>query len=213
MKILLVDDHAMMRDGLRAVLTGHDDLQVVGEATDGAEAVAKVASLHPDIVVMDISMPGLSGIEATRQVLAESPTTRVIGLSMHNDRRYVRAMFQAGAVGYLLKSAASEELIHAIRAVAERRVYVSPGVAEQVVDGFVGREPGATPSPMSLSGREREVLQLIADGKTSKEIAAAMTVAVSTVETYRKQIMDKLGLRTVAELTKYAVRHGLTSIE
>ena len=214
MNILLVDDHQMMRDGLRAVLERESDLHVSGEAADGRRALELCASLHPDVVVMDIGMPGLNGIEATRQVAAHYPRTRVVALSMNADRRYVHAMFEAGAWGYLVKSSASEELIRAIRAVANDEKYVSPTVASAVLDTFVGGARAAQRDPRSeLSPREREVLQLLAEGMTSKEIAVRLDLAVSTIETHRKQIMAKLELRSVAELTKFAIRTGITTLE
>lgn len=214
MRVLLVDDHALMRAGLRAVLEREADVRVVGEAADGREAVAKAVALAPDVVVMDVAMPGLNGVEATRRLRDASPGARVIGLSMHADRRYVRAMFEAGAVGYLLKDSAPVELLAALRAVAERRTYVSPAIAGAVVEGFLrGDAAGRAPSAPELSPRERETLQLLAEGKTSKEVAASLDIAVSTVETHRRQIMAKLGLHTMAELTKYAIRHGLTSLD
>jgi DNA-binding NarL/FixJ family response regulator len=212
-KILIADDHAIMRDGLRAILAREPDLEVVGQAVDGREAVEKALSLAPDIVLMDITMPGLNGLEATRRIRDARASVRVIGLSMHADPSYVRAMFAAGADAYLLKNSASEELLLAVRAVAERRSYVSPGVAERMGDGAGEAQARGGRSPGELSARQREVLQLLAEGKTSKEVAVQMDIAVSTVETYRRQIMERLDLHTVAELTKFAVRHGLTSIE
>jgi two-component system, NarL family, response regulator NreC len=221
MKILLVDDHQMMRDGLRAVLE-KEGLEVVGEAANGHEGIAAAHRLKPDVVVMDISMPELNGIDATRRLLAEMPGLKVIGLSMHSDRRYVLALFGAGAVGYLLKNSASDELIQAVRAAVAGQRYVSPAVAGIVLDAVTGRAPESGPPSGSLrpgapskplSPREREVLQLLAEGRSSKEIAARLAVAVPTVETHRRQIMGKLGLRTIAELTKYAVREGLTTID
>jgi DNA-binding NarL/FixJ family response regulator len=212
-KILLVDDHKMMRDGLRAILE-KEELIVVGEAASGREALVSARRLRPQIVVMDISMPELNGIDATRKLLAELPGTKVIALSMNSDRRYVLAMFKAGAVGYLLKNSASEELIAAVRAVADDLTYVSPSIASLIVDDAVdaaGRS--GTVAVRTLSTREREVLQLLAEGKSSKDIAAHLNVAVPTVETHRRQIMDKLSLRTIAELTKYAIREGLTSLD
>ena len=214
MNILLVDDHQMMRDGLRAVLERESDLHVTGEAADGRTALELCSTLHPDVVVMDIGMPGLNGIEATRQVTAHHPRTRVVALSMNADRRYVHAMFEAGAWAYLVKSSASEELIRAIRAVAHDEKYVSPTVASAVLDSFVVGPRASHRDPRSdLSPREREVLQLLAEGMTSKEIANKLDLAVSTIETHRKQIMAKLELRSVAELTKFAIRSGLTTLE
>lgn len=214
MNILLVDDHQMMRDGLRAVLERESDLHVSGEAADGRTALELCSTLHPDVVVMDIGMPGLNGIEATRQVTTHHPRTRVVALSMNADRRYVHAMFEAGAWAYLVKSSASEELIRAIRAVAHDEKYVSPTVASAVLDAFVVGPKATQRDPRSeLSPREREVLQLLAEGMTSKEIAAKLDLAVSTIETHRKQIMAKLELRSVAELTKFAIRTGITTLE
>lgn len=214
MRILLVDDHRMMREGLRALLEREGDMDVVGEAADGHEAIAEACALAPDVVVIDISMPGLNGMEATRRILDERPETKVVGLSINADRRYVHALFQAGAVGYLLKNAAASELMHALRTVAAGQHYVSPGIAGVVVNGFVGRgSSGADAPPVDLTIREREVLQLLAEGKTSKDVAARLGVALSTVESYRRQIATKLGIHSIAELTKYAIRHGLTSLD
>ena len=214
MNILLVDDHQMMRDGLRAVLERESDLHVSGEAADGRTALELCSTLHPDVVVMDIGMPGLNGIEATRQVTTHHPRTRVVALSMNADRRYVHAMFEAGAWAYLVKSSASEELIRAIRAVSHDEKYVSPTVASAVLDAFVVGPKSTQRDPRSeLSPREREVLQLLAEGMTSKEIAGKLDLAVSTIETHRKQIMAKLELRSVAELTKFAIRTGITTLE
>lgn len=214
MRILLVDDHAMVREGLRVLIEREPDMHVLGDAVDGHDAIAQALDLSPSIVVMDISLPCLNGVEATRRIVEALPGVKVISLSMNADRRYVRAMFEAGASGYLLKNAASDELLRAIRAVAQNRTYVSSGIASVVVEGFLrGGPSGQRLAPPDLSAREREVLQLLAEGKTSKEIAAILNVAASTVETHRRQIMDKLGLRSVAALTKYAIRNGLTSLE
>lgn len=213
MNILLVDDHQMMRDGLRAVLERETDLHVVGEAADGRAALELFQALQPEVVIMDIGMPGLNGIEATRQLTAQHPRTRVVALSMNADRRYVHAMFEAGAWGYLVKSSASEELIRAIRSVTNDEKYVSPAVASTVLDAFVVGPKSQRDPRGELSRREREVLQLLAEGLTSKEIANKLDIAVSTIETHRKQIMAKLELRSVAELTKFAIRTGLTTLE
>ena len=211
MRILLVDDHAMMRHGLRAVLEKEFDVRQVDEASNGREAVEVARRTHPNVIVMDIGMRGLNGIDATREILSENRGAKVIALSMNSDRRYVLAMFAAGAVGYLLKDAASSELILAIRTVLKNQTYVSPDVAADVVAGAHVPQPGAPPKSLSL--REREVLQLLAEGKTSKEIAAELHIALPTVETHRRQIMTKLGLRSIAELTKYSIREGLTALE
>jgi two-component system, NarL family, response regulator NreC len=211
MRILLCDDHRLMREGLRAVLE-KEGQEIVGEAVNGREVVALCRQLQPDIVVMDVSMPDVNGIDATRQLMLEMPDVRVVGLSMNTDRRYLTAMFAAGAVGYLPKSSGADELMLAIRTVASGHEYRSPSVSGATVDSSSGQAPGhAVPKP--LSTREREVLQLLAEGKSSKEIAAGLDIGVTTVETHRRQIMDKLGLRTIAELTKYAVKVGLTSLD
>lgn len=213
MNILLADDHQMMRDGLRAVLEHEPDLHVTGEAADGREALEACERLHPDVVVMDVGMPGLNGIEATRLLASRAPRARVVALSMNADRRYVQAMFAAGAWAYLVKSSAADELLRAIRAVSHDEKYVSPAVAGAVVDAMVSPSGVARDPRDQLSPREREVLQLIAEGLTSKEVASRLGVAVSTIETHRKQIMSKLELRSVAELTKFAIRAGLTTLE
>lgn len=214
MRVLIADDHKIMRDGLRAILEKQPSTTVVGEASDGHEAVTLTRKLKPDVVVMDITMPGLNGIDATRQILAEVPHVRVVGLSMNSDRRYVLATLAAGASGYLLKNAASEELTRALAAVVAGQKYVSPLVADAVIDSAIRETaPASSPDAKALSMREREVLQLLAEGLTSKEIAAKLGIAVSTIETHRRQIMDKLSLRSIAELTKYAIREGLTSLD
>ena len=211
MRILLADDHALMRHGLRAILEKEMDVQVVDEAENGRDAVEIAKRTRPNVVVMDVGMPGLNGIDATREILAENRDAKVIGLSMNSDRRYVLAMFAAGAVGYLPKDAPSSELILAVRTVMQNQTYVSPAVAETVVAGVRASLP--PPTPKALSTREREVLQLLAEGKTSKDIAATLHLALATVETHRRQIMTKLELRTIAALTKYAIREGLTELE
>jgi DNA-binding NarL/FixJ family response regulator len=207
----------MMREGLRSILEkGKDgEIRVVGEAADG-RAVLKLAADHePDVVVMDVALPGLNGIEATRRLVASHPRTRVIALSTYADKRYVLAMLEAGARGYVLKEAAGVELIRAIRSAVLNQVYLSPKVATGVAESAVAvaRSPGTELAGSVLGGREREVLQLIAEGKTSKRIASALGISVNTVEAHRRNIMRKLGLHSVAELTKYAIREGLTSAE
>jgi DNA-binding NarL/FixJ family response regulator len=201
-----------MRDGLRAVLE-KAGIEVVGEAGDGDKAIAEVTRLRPDVVVIDIAMPGLNGIEATRRIRSAMPDIKVLGLSMNADRQYVIAMLEAGAMGYLLKNAASEELLIALDVVTRGETYLSPAVAGSVAAHVRGEAPVRSGPERPLSAREREVVQLVADGKSSKEIAAILHIAVPTVDTYRRQIMDKLNLRTIAELTKYAIREGLTSAD
>jgi DNA-binding NarL/FixJ family response regulator len=214
MKILLADDHKLMREGLRMLLEKLGRMTIVGEADNGVSAVRMARELKPDLVLMDIAMPDLNGIEATRRIMIESPGVKVIALSMHADKRFVRHMFAAGAAGYVLKGSAFEEVAAAIKKVAAGRIYISPKIADQVLAEYVKQltKPSAgAESP--LSGREREVLQMLAEGKSSRKIAERLHVSVTTVDTHRKHIMDKLGFRTIAELTKYAVREGLTSLD
>lgn len=216
-RIILAEDHEILRDGLRLMLTRmHDGFDVVGEASDGREAVRLAEELAPDVVVMDITMQGLNGIEATRQILQARPEAKVLGLSGHSDHRYISEMLKAGALGYITKCAAFDELADAIRAVAGGRRYLDSKGAEAVFDDYVRRlscKPESTPSRTELSGREREVLQLIAEGRSTKEIAAALHISVKTVETHRLQVMRKLDIHTVAGLTRYALREGITSLE
>jgi DNA-binding NarL/FixJ family response regulator len=212
--ILLVDDHRVLRRGLRALLSDEPPLEVIGEAGDGREGIELARELAPDVVVMDVAMPGLNGATATRRIIEESDSARVIALSMHSDRRYVSEMLAAGASGYLLKSCETEELVLAIKTVAAGRTYLSPEIAGEVVHGYVhGRSPDDRTAAPDLSGREKEVLQLLAEGRTSKEIAHDLHVSPKTVTAHRQNIMDKVGIRSVAELTKYAIREGLTSLE
>ncbi|MBZ0156577.1 MAG: response regulator transcription factor [Alphaproteobacteria bacterium] len=212
LKVLLADDHKIVRDGLRTLLQKNADIEVIAEAEDGRETVHLVKKLSPEIVVMDIAMPDLNGIEATRQIMAEHPGIKIIALSMHSDKRFVMEMLKAGASAYLLKDCAFEELILAIRAVTENKTYLSPGIAGVVVEDFLHARK-EEPSVFSvLTDREREVLQLLAEGQTTKEIASHLQVSIKTIETHRNRIMDKLGIHTIAELTKYAIREGLTSL-
>jgi len=214
MKILLADDHKLIREGLRLLLEKLGRITIVGEADNGISAVRLARDLKPDLVLMDIAMPDLNGIEATRRIRTEAPGVKVIALSMHMDKRFVRHMFAAGASGYVLKESAFEEVSIAIKAVAMGRLYISPKITDQVLAEYIKQltKPSAgEESP--LSGREREVLQMLAEGKSSRKIAERLHVSVTTVDTHRKHIMDKLGFRTIAELTKYAVREGLTSLD
>lgn len=215
MRILLADDHRIVRQGLRSLLEAEADFSVVAEADNGRMAVELTESLGPDVVVMDVGMPEMNGVEATRRIVVNNPQVKVVALSMHSDRRFVAEMLKAGAAGYLLKDGAFEELVGAIRTVAAGRTYLSPRIADVVVEGYLRNQaaPSEPTAYAKLSPREREVLQLLAEGKATKEAAAALHLSVKTVETHRRQIMEKLNLYSVAELTKYAIREGLTSLE
>ena len=206
--VLVADDHQLLRQGLCVLLRQHG-LEVVGEAQTGAEAVGLSRQLRPGIVVMDLAMPELSGFEATRQVLAERPDTKVIAVSARTDAEVVRDALEAGASAFVPKEAAFEELAVALKAVLRGDTYVSPMVAGRLVQSYQNSAQGSG-SSRPLSSRERQVLQLVAEGMAMKQIASALEISVKTVETHRRQIMDKLELYSVAELTKYAVRHGMT---
>jgi DNA-binding NarL/FixJ family response regulator len=213
-RILLADDHRILRQGLRGLLASEKDFEVIAEAENGRTAVEMAERLVPHVVVMDIGMPDLNGIDATRQIIDRVPSVRVIALSAYADRRLIAEILKAGASGYLLKESAFEELSEAIRTAAAKKVYLSPKIAAELVDDYVrmAKDPG--PSVFeSLSPREREVLQLIAEGHSTKEVARVLKVSVKTVETHRRQLMNKLELFSVAELTRYAIREGLVSLE
>ncbi len=212
-RILLVDDHQVLREGLRALLKGEPTLKIVGEADNGRTAVELARKLSPDVIIMDATMPELNGALATQQIRSDCPKAKVIALSMHSDRQYVCDMLNAGASAYLLKTCDLEELLHAINIVSSGRSYLSPDVTEEVVDYYAqdDRSPNRSIS-QKLSNREQQVLQLLAEGKTSKEIARSLYLSVKTVTAHRQSIMDKLDIRSVAELTKYAIRQGLTSL-
>jgi len=213
-KIILADDHKIVRDGLRALLEQHSGMEVIAEAADGRKVLKLVRDLKPDVIVMDITMPDLNGIEATRQITSDFPDVKVVALSVHSDKRFVIGMLQAGAAGYLLKDCAFEELANAIRAVVEEHTYLSPEISDIVIKDYVYQSlSGERMVTSSLTAREREVLQLMAEGNDTKQIALSLNVSVKTVETHRQHIMGKLNTRSVAELTKYAIREGLTSLE
>ncbi len=210
-RVLLVDDHTILREGLRALLSYYEDVQVVGEAQNGAEAVAMVAELHPDVVMMDIAMPGINGIEATRQIRQEWPDTKVLVLSQHEDWLYVLPVLEAGASGYLLKQVLSTEVISALRTVAEGGTYLDPAVASMVA-GEIQRHAGvSTLLPNPLTPRERGILSLIVVGRTNAEIAAELVLSVKTVEWHRNNLMSKLGVHSAVELVRHALRHGLVN--
>lgn len=214
-RVLLVDDHEMMRDGLRAILTSRDEFEVVGEAADGHEAVEATLALEPEVVVMDVGLPHMNGIEACRRIRQRCPSVRVVALSTHSDKRYVLNMIGAGASGYVLKRAAGEDLIRAVDVVARGQHYLSPQITGVVFEPMARAKSPAKEAAtyQVLATREREVLQLLAEGKTSKVIASELGLSTKTVETHRRNISKKLGLRSIAELTKYAVREGMTSLD
>ena len=213
-RILLADDHKIVRDGLQTLVEKQPEMEVVGEAENGRKAVQLTLKLVPDVVIMDVTMADLNGIEATRQIHKEQPSIKIIALSMHSDRRFVAGMLKAGASGYLLKDCAFEELARAIHSVVSNQTYLSPGITDIVVKDYIQESSIKPTSPFSvLTAREREVLQLLAEGASTKEIAKSLYVSVKTIETHRMQIMDKLRIHSIAELTKYAVREGLTSLE
>ncbi len=212
--IILVDDHKILRQGLRTLLAKEPDMEVIADADDGRTAVRLARELSPQIMIMDVAMPDLNGIEATRQVLQESPDTKVIALSMHADRHFVTNMIKAGASGYLLKDSAFEELATAIRLVMARKIYLSHEISHVLVKDYVQGGAGDEASAFSiLTAREREVLQLMAEAKTNRQIAEALNVSPKTVETHRQQIMNKLEIHNIVDLTKYAIREGLSSLD
>lgn len=213
MKIIIADDHKIIRDGLRALLEKQPDMKVVAETMDGRSTLELARRLTPCMVIMDVNMPDLNGIEATRRITREIPGVQVVALSMHADRRFVKEMFKAGAQGYLLKDCAFEELLQALRIVAEGQFYLSPTITGIVIQDFVEDVQARDHSAFTLlTAREREVLQLLAEGKTTAQMAAALFVSEKTIETHRRQVMQKLNLHSIAELTKYAIRQGITTI-
>ena len=213
-RVLLVDDHQMVREGLHGILARSERVEVVGEAGDGLEAIEKVAETSPDVVIMDVGLPRMNGIEATRAITTEHGDVKVIALSAYSDSRYVINMLQAGAMGYVLKDSASAELLRAVDAVLGGHQYLSPEITGVVLTRCVPGVGEGESSAFSLLGaREREVLQRIAEGATTAKIAEQLFIAPKTVETHRRNIMRKLGVRTIAGLTKYAVREGLTSLD
>lgn len=209
--VILADDHPVVRDGLCFLLNAQTDIKVIGTADNGHEAVQLVDKLKPDVVVMDIAMPLLNGIEATQQVTASHHNTRVMILSIHFTSVHIQRALQAGAMGYLLKESAGEEVVEAIRTVYEGRRYLSRKIAETVVEDYVRQ--GGSDVLEGLSPRERQVLQLIAEGKTSSEAAAILFLSVKTVETYRSRFMQKLGLKDMTSLVKFAIQHGIISLD
>jgi two-component system response regulator NreC len=213
-KILLCDDHRIIREGLRSLLEKQPDMTIVGEGTNGFEACSLAKTTSPDIIVIDVAMPGLNGIAAARRLQEENQKAKILALSMHSDRHFVTGMLQAGAAGYLLKDCAFSELTNAIRTIISGGIYLSPQITGDVLQSFARK---ATPSRKSgkleLSARESEILQLIAEGKSTKDTATKLNLSVKTVESHRLNIMRKVGVNNVAALTKYAIREGLTTLE
>lgn len=209
LKILLADDHPIVREGLKTLILTQPDMEVIGEASDGQEACQQASLLQPDLVIMDISMPGLGGTQATERLCRECPDTKVLVLTIHEDKGYIRQLLAAGAAGYVLKRAAGEELIHAIRVVSAGRTYLDPDMAGKVVTGFVRRTGESLPTKgPSLSDRELEIAKLTASGHSNKEIGNLLDLSVKTVETYRTRGMEKLGLSSRVDLVRYAVQQG-----
>ena len=212
-KILLADDHVILRHGLSQALQEEPDFEVVGQADNGYTALKLAGKLSPAVVVMDIGMPELNGIEATRLIRRDCPAVKIIGLSMHSNDKYVREMFGAGASGYLLKNCPFEELIKAIRIVMDGKTYISPSIGDLIVQDFVGKPDDSKSAFSILSQREREVLQHLAEGKTTKQAALCLHISPKTVEAHRLNIMGKLGIDNITQLTKYAIQEGLTPSE
>lgn len=212
-RVMLADDHTIVREGLSRSFQQEADVEVVGQAKDGLSAVAMAKEVLPDVIVMDIAMPDLNGIEATRQILKVCPQIKIVGLSMHSSTKYVREMFRAGASGYLLKDCSLEELATAVRTVVDGKTYVSPSIGDVVIGGYV-RKPDEDGSAFAiLSQREREVLQLLAEGKSTKQAGRLLGISPKTVEVHRLRVMEKLEIDNIAQLTKYAIQEGLTSSE
>ncbi len=211
-RIVLADDHVVMRHGLSQVLQQEEGMEIVGQASDGRSAIKLVKELVPDVVVMDITMPDLNGIEATREIRKEMPDVKVVALSMHTTAKHITEMFRAGASGYVLKGCEFAELVRAIRAVADGKMYISPTISTTFVTDLLYTEDETKPTAFSfLTQREREVLQLLSEGKTTKQIAIRLHISHKTVEAHRLRLMNKLDIDNVAQLTKYAIREGLTS--
>lgn len=214
-RLLIADDHEMMREGLKSLLGKEPSIEVVGEAENGEQTVEMARKSGVHIVIMDVSMPDLNGIEATRKIVADNPNTKVVALSGYANKEFVREMLSAGASAYVLKKRAYEELTRAVAEVMKGKKYLSPDIARGVVDDYVELSSSLSENPafVVLTAREREVLQQLAEGNTTKEMADSMSVSVKTIETHRRNIMEKLNLHSVAELTKYAIREGITSLD
>jgi DNA-binding NarL/FixJ family response regulator len=208
LRVVLADDHAVVREGLKALIGAQPGMELVGEAADGRSACRLVEQLLPDVVVMDVSMPGMSGAQAAEELRRACPRVKVLALTVHEDKGYLRQLLEAGAAGYVLKRAAAEELVHAIRTVAAGGVYLDPALAGKVVGSFVRKPPGAGAAGADLSEREAEVVSLVAAGHSNKEIAGRLELSVKTVETYKARSLEKLGLSSRADLVRYALQRG-----
>jgi len=211
-RIALADDHKVLRHGLSKAFSNEKDMEVIGQAENGYEIIELVKKTMPDVIIMDIAMPGMNGIEATRQIIKELPDVKIIALSMHSGKKMIHEMFKAGAKGYLLKDCEYDELINAIRIVVADKTYLSPAITEVVVEDMLNPSEGKNVFAV-LSDRERQVLQLLAEGKTTKQIARTLHISPKTVEGHRTKIMNKLDIDSVANLTKYAIREGLTFVD
>jgi DNA-binding NarL/FixJ family response regulator len=211
-RILLADDHAIVRQGLRALLSNVHDIEVVAEAEDGREALEKAERHKPDVIIMDFAMPGLNGLEGTRRIANHLPSAKVLVLTMHNNEEYILQCLKAGAAGYLLKDAIADELIEAVRTIMTHKRFISPSLSAETLEYYINRlDAGKLASPLeSLTAREREVLQLIAEGHTNKKIASMLSISVKTVETHRAHLMDKLNIHDQAGLIRFAIQHGIT---
>lgn len=210
-RVVLVDDHAILREGLRSLLSLQDDIEVVGEAGDGASALELVERVKPDVVLMDVAMPRMDGLEATRRIKSACPDTRIVVLTQHDNREYVFSLLRAGAVGYILKKSGGAEVINAIRSAYREGAFLPPSITREVMERFIQRSPEA--GEPHLTDREKEVLRLIAEGKTNKEIAEILCLSVKTVMVHRTNIMEKLNIHNRTELVKYAIRQGIVSIQ
>jgi two-component system response regulator NreC len=212
-RVMIVDDHSLVREGITALLKFHEDVEVIGEASDGKEAIEAAARLKPDVILMDIAMPGLGGLEATLEIKRRDPDIKILVLSQYDDREYVSRFLKANASGYILKRAVGGELITAIRAVAKGECYLHSSIAAKVVDGYIGKTVEVSDPYDSLTDREKQVLKLIAEGNTHKEMAGTLGISVKTAIAHHTNICDKLGLRSKAELIKFAIQKGIIRLE
>lgn len=211
--VVIADDHMIVRDGLRSLLERQPDMEVVAEADNGRMALKLVKELSPDVVIMDIGMRELNGIDATRQIVKMSPGVKVLALSMYSDKRFIKGMFKAGASGYMLKDSAFNELADAIRVIVKGKIYISPSVANIVTEDYLKQSPESDRSTRSLlTSRELEVLQLLVEGMSTKQIASSLRLSIKTIESHRSRVMKKINVNNIADLTKYAIREGIISL-